>query len=69
MARLGMQSKDSLAAGNLIAVIAHMYGCRAIDAATMYSLLEHLQSRWAGILQFPRTSVSVVTSKPVQIGP
>ena len=44
-----MQSEDSLAAGNLIAVIAHMYGCKVIDAATMYSLLEHLQSRWVGI--------------------
>ncbi len=43
---LGMQSEDSLAAGNLIAVIAHMYGCKVIDAATMYSLLEYLQSRW-----------------------
>ena len=42
---LDMQSEDSLAAGNLIAVIAHMYGCKVIDAATMYSLLEHLQSR------------------------
>lgn len=65
---LGMQSKDSLAAGNLIAVIAHIYGCRAIDAATMYSLLEHLQSRWAGSSWLPPRSVPSAASEPVQIG-
>lgn len=42
-----LQSEDSLAAGNLVAVIAHMYGCKAIDAATVYSLLEYLQARYA----------------------
>ena len=40
------QGQDSLAAGNLVAVIAHLYGCKVIDAATVYSLLEHLQHRW-----------------------
>lgn len=42
-----MQGNDSLAAGNLVAVIAHLYGCKVIDAATVYSLLEHLQGRCA----------------------
>ena len=41
-----MQAQDSLAAGNLVAVIAHLYGCKVIDAATVYSLLEYLQHRW-----------------------
>lgn len=46
-----LQGEDSLAAGNLVAVIAHMYGCKAIDAATVYSLLEYLQARCASSLQ------------------
>lgn len=57
-----MQSEDSLAAANVVAVIAHLYGCKAIDAATVYSLLEHLQSRWATAAVVPASQANSDTS-------
>ena len=46
----------------MVAVIAHLYGCKAIDAATVYSLLEHLQSRWAIEATVPESQATPDTS-------
>ena len=35
-----------MAAGNLAHVVGHMYGCRVLEAATLYSLLDHLRARF-----------------------
>ncbi len=38
-------AQDSLAGGNLAAVVAHLYGLRLLEAGTLFSLLEHLRDR------------------------
>ncbi|EIE19666.1 MIF4G-domain-containing protein [Coccomyxa subellipsoidea C-169] len=42
-----VQAEDSLAASNLAHVVGHMYGCRVLEAATLYSLLDHLRQRFS----------------------
>lgn len=41
-----VQAEDSLAGSNLAHVVGHLYGCRVVEAATVYSLLEHLRARF-----------------------
>lgn len=36
---------DSLAGGNLVAVAGHLYSCGLVQSVTVYSLLEHFNSR------------------------
>ncbi|BDA46714.1 Suppressor of glycerol defect protein 1 [Coccomyxa sp. Obi] len=42
-----VQAEDSLASSNLVHVVGHMYGCRVLEAATVYSLLDHLKDRFS----------------------
>lgn len=41
------QAEDSLASSNLVHVVGHLYGCRVLEAATVYSLLDHLKDRFS----------------------
>ncbi|CAL8471329.1 g10871 [Coccomyxa elongata] len=42
-----VQAEDSLASSNLVHVVGHLYGCRVLEAATVYSLLDHLKDRFS----------------------